>query len=64
MGGMGSMMSPGSNTTNASSSEVNQERMIKLIKSKKNLRPKAIDKNIKTLVLTEFEDGDRAYFYI
>ena len=61
---MAAMMSPGSGSTSASTDEVNVERVIKLIQSKKNLRPQMADKKIKNLLVTEFEDGDRAYFLI
>lgn len=57
------MMSPGSGSTSASSGDVNPERVIKLIQSKKNLRPKKIEQRM-SLNLTEFEDGDRAFFFI
>ena len=48
----------------AGSDQVDPDRIIKLIKGKKNLRPKPLDKKIKDLVMYEHEDGTRAYFLI
>lgn len=63
MAGMGGGPGPAAGASGGGG-DVQPDRVIKLIKGKKNLRAKQLDKKIKDLMLTEWEDGNRAYFFV